>query len=354
MEILIKDGVRYKLKIPIEDELELAVKKCQKDIFGENSLYFDVKKKIATVIEEEAIPDGYLINFENGQFYIVEIELSSHPDWHIGSQINKFANALKNFSTLKHIADIMKDYVEEDVIRKKFVKDRIRKRELYEFFIDILAKVGEQKFQIVVVVEGDAKKVEEVWRGYSPKPKIIEFKTFVRESGEKELIYSFSPLFELPEKKIIELIARKGKFKALFDTVTKEVIIGSKRYFPSGAAKKVAHYNIDGWYFWKFCDSKTGKLLFIDEYRKRPQKSFVKTQFKKTDLQKITAGEFEYEGNGIFVFKKDPDVKIDAAKTTKEVITVLRDAGYFVTRPSSFYHQIREKSGLLKYREQKR
>ena len=65
--MLLVDGVRYVLhKYNNEAELESMVKEHAKDIFGEDSLYFDIKKK-ASGSSVAAIPDSYAITFNPDQ-----------------------------------------------------------------------------------------------------------------------------------------------------------------------------------------------------------------------------------------------------------------------------------------------
>ena len=110
-EILIIDGIEYSSWIPKkEDELEKSIKYHSRKIFGPDSIYFDVKKNIKTSIGISTIPDAYLIDFDNEAFYIIEIELSHHPEYdHINKQIGKFIGALSNYKTRQKIARILKE-----------------------------------------------------------------------------------------------------------------------------------------------------------------------------------------------------------------------------------------------------
>lgn len=50
----------------------------------------------------------------------------------------------------------------------------------------------------------------------------------------------------------------------------KKVKVGRKTYSsPSGAAKAICGYSVDGWRFWKYKESKTGKVSSIDKLRKK-------------------------------------------------------------------------------------
>lgn len=203
-EILLVDGIRYCLWIPKdENELEESAKFHAKEVFGLDSIYFDVKKKIKSTTGEGTIPDGYSIDFNKKAFYIIEIELSTHHEYdHISKQIGKFINALKNYRTRQKIARILKDYIDEDIVRKKFVIDKIGDIELYQFFLeDILENVKEQNYQTIVIIDKITDKISEACSILIEKPKILEFRTFVRENVGDLRVHCH--LFEslIPERK---------------------------------------------------------------------------------------------------------------------------------------------------------
>lgn len=205
--MLLKDGVKY---LPHdyakESELEDIVVKHYRDIFGEKSLYFPIKKRITSKTGEKSVPDGYLVDFGRNHFYFIEIELESHPEYdHISKQIGRFISALVNFGTRQKIASVMKDYVEEDGVRKEFVKVSIGpSTNIYQYFLeDVLGKVSNQDYQTLVIIDEESKRIRQACGILNPKPKIIELKTFKREKvGLPVHIHQFEPLFEsLPKKK---------------------------------------------------------------------------------------------------------------------------------------------------------
>ena len=64
MSFVIVNGERFELWVPdTEEEFEKMVKEHIKEIFGENSEFFDIKKKIKSESGVGSIPDGYLIHF---------------------------------------------------------------------------------------------------------------------------------------------------------------------------------------------------------------------------------------------------------------------------------------------------
>jgi len=80
-----------------EDELEKAVIENKRYIFGKDSVYIDVKKRIGKE-NHKSILDAFLIDFYDSkkpQLYIVENEIASHDVYsHIAEQIARFATSV--------------------------------------------------------------------------------------------------------------------------------------------------------------------------------------------------------------------------------------------------------------------
>lgn len=198
-EILLKDGIRYYQHTPKnEEELESLVKKYHKEIFGEDAILFDIKQKIKSETGRGTIPDAYLFDTVKGEFYLVEIELSSHPEYrHITEQVGKFLSALKDWKTRQKIASILKDYITSDIVSEKFVMDKIGTRDIYQYFLEnVLEKIEEQTSQIVIVIDRITPEIREACGILRPNPRIVEFKSYIREDAESVRIYQFTPSYK--------------------------------------------------------------------------------------------------------------------------------------------------------------
>lgn len=80
--MLIIDGVKFELWTPKDEEKQFhpMVKEHSKEIFGDCSLYFDVKHKLKSRSGIASIPDAYVITLSKPyKWYVVENELSTHP-----------------------------------------------------------------------------------------------------------------------------------------------------------------------------------------------------------------------------------------------------------------------------------
>lgn len=194
MELLI-DGVRYKLWTPQkEEDLEEMIKEHAKDIFGEDSIYFDIKQKIKSAAGIGSIPDGYVITFwDTPCWYIVEVELSSHPLYeHIVTQVTKFSRAINDLNTQRAVVDAIYIEIRRDIFKQTLVQEKIGAREIYEFLSGLISSPP----ILVIVIEEKTKELEEVCTGLPLKTKVVELKTFEREGvGLAVHAHLFEPVY---------------------------------------------------------------------------------------------------------------------------------------------------------------
>lgn len=174
---LLIDGVKYKLWTPQKEaELEEKVKEHAKDIFGEDSIYFE-KRKISSELGIRSIPDGFAIDFHSKKMFAIEIELSTHGYDHIVSQGNRHIDALNNLNTKHKLVKVFNNEIRSDPYKKlfaeKFVKDDLH---------NILTSISENPGLVIITdrISDDIKQAHEALNARI-KTKIVEFKTFERE-----------------------------------------------------------------------------------------------------------------------------------------------------------------------------
>lgn len=180
MKILHKDSIKYlPYKYKNEEELERMVCEHSEILFGEGSVFFS-KQKIKTISGIGTIPDGFLILLKEKKWYIVEVELSSHPLYdHVVAQVIKFNGAIKNPNNRKKLAGAFYKEVESKEnfqLRYKIESGGIR--ELYKFLSDIVDETPE----IIIVIDERTVELEEVCENLPFKTNILEFQTYFRES----------------------------------------------------------------------------------------------------------------------------------------------------------------------------
>ena len=223
--MLLIDGVRYEEWIPqgprAEDDFEELVKKHAQDIFGEESIYFDLKKKLITKAGIGSIPDGYVISFrEPPCWYICEVELYTHPLYeHIVPQITKFINGVKSFETQREIINALDREISGDPFKEALVINKTGSREVYRFISNLISKPP----VLAILIDQRTKELEEVCDSLPIDVKIVEFKTFVREGiGLAVHAHLFEPLYkpvipikpQLPAQRAFENSFRVDVYKS--------------------------------------------------------------------------------------------------------------------------------------------
>lgn len=294
--IILIDGVKYILKNPDnEDDLEKIIEKNYKYIFGEESFYFNFKKKLKSKSGIGSIPDGYLIVFNSTpEWYILEVELASHPLYdHIIPQLTKFNRGIEGVSTKKSLIDMFYDEIKTNPILEARIKEKIGSGEVYKFISDLIS----DKPSIIIVINERTSELEEAIRDIRGDVKILEFKIFRREGISEEIdAYLFNPVINLKNmEKPFELkpISERSNNKSILPVGLKiykeyknirleaEIIENNKIKFngkiynsPSSAAVAAIQSTgskrstEDGWRFWKYKDPKTGEEKLLDELRK--------------------------------------------------------------------------------------
>lgn len=193
--MLLIDGVRYELWTPpSEDEFERMVIEHSREIFGEQSIYLDLKQKLKSVAGIGSIPDGFVLTLgQKPQWYVVEYELSGHPLYdHIVPQLTKFINGLKNRITRDEIGSTLYAVISSDEYLKLKIKEHNNPSDIHKFLWDLVS----QSPVLSIIIEKDTKELSEVVEALPHSSKrVIEFQTFTREDAEKVHAHLFEPLF---------------------------------------------------------------------------------------------------------------------------------------------------------------
>lgn len=180
--MLLIDGVRFELWTPSnEDEFERVVKEHAQEIFGEQSIYLDMKRKLRSVAGIGSIPDGYVISFgDTPQWHIIEVELSSHPlHDHIVAQVGKFIGGIGNPNIQKGIVNAINDEITKDNFLRLRLNKAIEPVEIYKFLADLISKPP----ILTIIIEKATPELKEALRilRYPQEIKVVEFQTFTRE-----------------------------------------------------------------------------------------------------------------------------------------------------------------------------
>ena len=197
MIMLTIDNVRYRLWVP-DDEEKFAqfVIEHIKDIFGGNSEYFDLKRKIRSRGGIGSIPDGYVITFgKNPRWYVVELEISSHSLYdHMVPQLHKFISGLKNPKSRKRLVEAVYNLIDQDKVRRSIIENKIGSGEVYRF---ISSLITDHDPTLVIVIDEQTRDLQDICEtlSHSLETEVVEFKTFEREGvGLGVRAHLFEPL----------------------------------------------------------------------------------------------------------------------------------------------------------------
>lgn len=296
--IILVDGIRYLITEPKnEEELEEIIEKNSKYIFGEDSFYFNFKRKIKSVSGIGSIPDAYLIVFEPlPKWYILEVELSKHPLYdHVIPQLTKFNRGIEESSGKNKIINMLYEAIKEDSILEAKIRKKIGSGEIYKFISEVISTDP----TIIIGIDEKTSELEEAIRDIRGEVKILELKSFRREGVSEGInIYLFTPIAPIVDLKIKQgkvespmTTTQKGgfilpaglKLKKIYKgkTFYAEVIEGQKISFNGEIYNSVSTAAVaairstgskrnteDGWRWWTYEDSKTGESKPIDELRK--------------------------------------------------------------------------------------
>jgi len=235
MSILVMDGAKYKAWTPTnEDEFEQVVKEHAGDIFGDQSIYLDIKQKLRTKSGIGSIPDGYVIVFgDEPHWHIVEVELSSHPLYeHIVPQVSRFITGIKNPSTQKDIINALFQELDSYESVRLRLKKAIGTSETYKFLTDLLSKSP----VVTIIIEKHTEQLDEAIGALAhPQIKVVEFQTFTREGvGFSVHAHLFNPLYKPRERQEVELISgtEGGERRVKAKRVTLQHLVDAKLVNP--------------------------------------------------------------------------------------------------------------------------
>jgi len=156
-----------KLEFSLEKDFEEEIKRNYKKLFGEKSIYIDIKNKIESISLGGAIPDGILFDLEDPeeiQFYLVEIELSKHDFYrHIFPQITKFFAFYKNPTSQRNLIESLYSFISENVEIKRRFEELISSPEIFKGIQDAVENNG----KILLITDGEKPEIEEAQEIYT-------------------------------------------------------------------------------------------------------------------------------------------------------------------------------------------
>lgn len=280
-----------------EKEFEQVIIENSKQIFGSQSVYIDIKKRIGDSII--TIPDGYLIDFSfegDPRLYIIENELASHdPYKHIGSQILKFAISYKASGRK------IKAFLLEHLMAEKSMIDLVEKglkhagyRNIDAFLESI---IFEKPVAAIIIIDRTTEELENVLSQLTMDTDILEFQTFVNDN---EKIHKYNP-FNAEIRDIAETSGSNLKADDLNTIVVPAREEGFEQEFIGNNC----------WYAIRINASMLDKIKYIAAYQVAPISAI-------THYGEVARIEKWNDTNKYIVYFKDKAIKINPVNLDKD------------------------------------
>jgi len=320
-------GKKFKeYKYQLEDDFEQEVVNSHKLFFGKKTIYIDAKKKIKSKALGGTIPDGFFFDLsdpKDPQFYLVEVELSSHSFFnHIFPQITKFFAFYKNQKQQKILVENLFSIVDKDSNLKKEFKKHLGDQEIYKFLSDIV----DSSQNILLIIDGEKNELPEIMETYSDTwGRMVKHLVMKKYICDDETIFTMYPEYETidyfqdpPDKeqnvKYSEEYHKEGVddvVKAIYDSIKIQaaeidpsLIFNPQRYYISIKAKK--------------------NLLFMKIRKKKIR--LIPLMSEKEIRERISGYEVKSLSEGVQRFYNGPcaAIDIDSESHLGEVMGILR------------------------------
>lgn len=291
-KIIDDTGNRYDLyPYTEESEYERVIVENASLIFGENGIYFDIKKRIGKPKKGAAIPDGYLLDLTfhtEPRLYLIEVELSSHEIYaHIGNQLLRFGIASEMD---KHK---IKKLLIEEINNNRQMTDKLNsffEKSSWNNINELLDKViFDKKPTAIVVINQESEELQNVLAQFTMAVDIIEFQTFV--CGDKTL-HKFKPFHDDIEDNLPE-----NNDADELDTI---IVPAMKDGFQD------VFLGEECWYAIRISSSMIDKIKYIAAYCTAPDSAI--THYAEVD--KIL--KYQDSNKYIVYFKKDTLSKVNS------------------------------------------
>lgn len=234
-KILDERGVLFnEYEYKSENEYEKMIVANAGIIFGEQGIYFDIKKKIGKSKEGAAIPDGYYLDLkfhDDPVLYFVEIELSDHDVYgHIGEQVLRFA--ISSEMSKHKIKTILLEDINTDPKKIKKIEEFLEVSSEFKNVNELLdTLIFENEVAVIIVINETSEQLTRVLSKIKISADIIEAQSFVANGRilhrftpfQDDILDAVMPSTDLDDLDTIVVPARDEGFK--------EVFIGEKRWY---------------------------------------------------------------------------------------------------------------------------
>lgn len=191
--IILKDNEYSLYDFDNEAEFEKAVIVNQKYLFGKDSVYIDVKKRIGKD-NHRGIPDAFLIDFYNTkkpQLYIVENELASHDVYaHISEQIVRFGTS--TVTSANKIRDMLIKAIESKHETKREI-EKYLPQTVFKTVTELMLFLTENDVKIVIAINEVTADLNLAFKIFRNPPDVVLLQRYVCKS---DISYYYEPMRE--------------------------------------------------------------------------------------------------------------------------------------------------------------
>lgn len=191
-EILLMDGVRYEEWAPTShDELAQMIREHSKEIFGQESIYLDIRQKLKGG-SLAAIPDAYCLTFGPDTFWVIEVERSApDPYSHIVNQLSRFINGLDSPQSQRELRDAVYSNMSQS--------DRERAQSRSGGAVHPWLEKLINQPSLIVITEKATDEIRRAVATLRITPRVYEFRTLCRQGvGMAVHQHLFQPMVPIP------------------------------------------------------------------------------------------------------------------------------------------------------------
>jgi len=195
--ILLPNGsISRPFSYELEAKFEADVVELADQIFGPNSIYLNVKKRLGNDIV--TIPDGYLIDLtepDEPTLFVIENEIVGHdPFKHIGIQMLKFVTSFEESQRA------IRMFLMKGIQQNKKLFDRLNSAAKVSTSPNVdhyLDRAVYSEFKGLVVIDEARPELNRVLEKINANISVLELKAYVTDSGER--IFQFDTLYDEEE-----------------------------------------------------------------------------------------------------------------------------------------------------------
>ena len=261
MKLLIGDKEYIEYIYPVEEEFERDIVKLSKKVFGNNTIYIDVKKLLKSNFKSNgSIPDGYLIDYnnkKNPKLYLVENETRKHTVRdHIGPQLMLF------YLNYKSNVEVIKEIIIKECDNKLLTM--IAEDAGYRNYDDMLTNIIlKEKLNVIIPIDEITEELIELKGALNYNIELLQFKKYI--SDKNDVIYMYDEFYPT---EIFNFYKKSTGVNSIEDIDT--IIVPAEK---EGFEKEFINNN--RWYAVKIGINMLDKLKYIAVYQKSPVKAIT-------------------------------------------------------------------------------